>query len=92
MNVICDSGDNVKRNSCKKCQFNSNSSKKQPDENVNIMENAGDSATVRVEPMIVRKTPKFPSRERHMAIRRKKSIPLNDENSIRSHDNKIELL
>lgn len=27
---------------------------------------------IKVEPMLVRKTPKFPSRERHMAIRRKK--------------------
>lgn len=35
--------------------------------------------TVQVQPVLVRKTPKFPSRERHMAIRRKKlptSAPL----------------
>lgn len=31
--------------------------------------------TVQVQPMLVRKTPKFPSRERHLAIRRKKNIP-----------------
>lgn len=31
--------------------------------------------TVQVQPVLVRKTPKFPSRERHMAIRRKKGLP-----------------
>ena len=30
--------------------------------------------TREVQPMVIRKTPKFPSRERHMAIRRKKSF------------------
>lgn len=32
------------------------------------------SMTVKVEPVVIRKTPKFPSRERHMAIRRKKCL------------------
>lgn len=35
--------------------------------------------TVQVEPIVIRKTPKFPSRERHMAIRRKKYFPNVDE-------------
>lgn len=35
--------------------------------------------TVKVEPIVIRKTPKFPSRERHMAIRRKKCLPSIDE-------------
>lgn len=35
--------------------------------------------TVQVHPVIVRKTPKFPSRERHLAIKRKKSVPLDDK-------------
>lgn len=37
---------------------------------------------IQVQPKFVRKTPKFPSRERHMAIRRKKPSPsktLNDD-------------
>lgn len=31
--------------------------------------------TVEVHPVVVRKTPKFPTRERHLAIKRKKSLP-----------------
>ncbi|ETN64901.1 hypothetical protein AND_003363 [Anopheles darlingi] len=31
-------------------------------------------ATVEVQPVVVRKTPKFPSRERHLAIRRKNRV------------------
>lgn len=31
--------------------------------------------TVEVHPVMVRKTPKFPTRERHLAIKRKKSLP-----------------
>lgn len=33
------------------------------------------ASTLQVYPVLVRKTPKFPSRERHMAIRRKKPTP-----------------
>ncbi|KAL9700944.1 hypothetical protein quinque_004385 [Culex quinquefasciatus] len=33
------------------------------------------SSSVQVQPVLIRKTPKFPSRERHLAIRRKKSSP-----------------
>lgn len=33
-------------------------------------------ASTQVQPVLVRKTPKFPSRERHMAIRRKKTPSL----------------
>ncbi|XP_052873802.1 uncharacterized protein LOC128279121 [Anopheles cruzii] len=32
-------------------------------------------ATVEVQPVVIRKTPKFPSRERHLAIRRKNRVP-----------------
>ncbi|XP_055629914.1 prickle planar cell polarity protein 3-B isoform X5 [Toxorhynchites rutilus septentrionalis] len=35
-------------------------------------ENFSSQLTVEVQPVLVRKTPKFPSRERHLAIRRKK--------------------
>lgn len=35
--------------------------------------------TIKVEPIVIRKTPKFPSRERHMAIRRKKCSPIVEE-------------
>lgn len=37
-----------------------------------ITDGALSSPTIQVQQKIVRKTPKFPSRERHMAIRRKK--------------------
>uniref|UniRef100_A0A182JFC2 Uncharacterized protein n=1 Tax=Anopheles atroparvus TaxID=41427 RepID=A0A182JFC2_ANOAO len=33
------------------------------------------SGTVEVQPVLIRKTPKFPSRERHLAIRRKHRVP-----------------
>lgn len=36
--------------------------------------------TKEIQPILVRKTPKFPSRERHMAIRRKKPLLQNDKN------------
>uniref|UniRef100_A0A182PJV2 Uncharacterized protein n=1 Tax=Anopheles epiroticus TaxID=199890 RepID=A0A182PJV2_9DIPT len=32
-------------------------------------------ATIEVQPVMIRKTPKFPSRERHLAIRRKNRVP-----------------
>uniref|UniRef100_A0A182R2Q0 Uncharacterized protein n=1 Tax=Anopheles funestus TaxID=62324 RepID=A0A182R2Q0_ANOFN len=32
-------------------------------------------ATIEVQPLMIRKTPKFPSRERHLAIRRKNRVP-----------------
>uniref|UniRef100_A0A182YSD6 CARMIL C-terminal domain-containing protein n=1 Tax=Anopheles stephensi TaxID=30069 RepID=A0A182YSD6_ANOST len=33
------------------------------------------AATIEVQPVVIRKTPKFPSRERHLAIRRKNRVP-----------------
>uniref|UniRef100_A0A182NH08 Uncharacterized protein n=1 Tax=Anopheles dirus TaxID=7168 RepID=A0A182NH08_9DIPT len=35
----------------------------------------GQQATIEVQPVLIRKTPKFPSRERHLAIRRKNRVP-----------------
>uniref|UniRef100_A0A182WAQ0 Uncharacterized protein n=1 Tax=Anopheles minimus TaxID=112268 RepID=A0A182WAQ0_9DIPT len=35
----------------------------------------GQQATIEVQPVVIRKTPKFPSRERHLAIRRKNRVP-----------------
>uniref|UniRef100_A0A182QSP9 Uncharacterized protein n=1 Tax=Anopheles farauti TaxID=69004 RepID=A0A182QSP9_9DIPT len=35
----------------------------------------GQQATMEVQPVVIRKTPKFPSRERHLAIRRKNRVP-----------------
>lgn len=40
------------------------------DINVNLCNN------FQVQPIIIRKQPKFPTRERHLAIRRKKSLPV----------------
>lgn len=47
--------------------------------NGNSEENIKDAVTTEVRHVVVRKTPKFPSRERHMAIRRKKPTVLEDE-------------
>lgn len=48
--------------------------------NGNSEENIKDDAiTTEVRHFVVRKTPKFPSRERHMAIRRKKPVIIEDE-------------
>ncbi|XP_055700795.1 prickle planar cell polarity protein 3-like isoform X5 [Phlebotomus papatasi] len=44
------------------------------DDTNHVLENHS-SDTHEIRPVVVRKTPKFPSRERHMAIRRKKNIP-----------------
>uniref|UniRef100_A0A182UXS8 Uncharacterized protein n=1 Tax=Anopheles merus TaxID=30066 RepID=A0A182UXS8_ANOME len=35
----------------------------------------GRQGTIEVQPVMIRKTPKFPSRERHLAIRRKNRVP-----------------
>ena len=44
--------------------------------NENAIENENSAEnTIEVHPIIVRKTPKFPSRERNLAIRRKKIFP-----------------
>lgn len=40
--------------------------------------------TVEVHPVMVRKTPKFPTRERHLAIKRKKSLPIAEAEQRRS--------
>lgn len=49
--------------------------------NVNSEENdtIKDAITTEVRHVVIRKTPKFPSRERHMAIRRKKPAIIEDE-------------
>lgn len=48
--------------------------------NGNSEENIKDDAlTTEVRHVVIRKTPKFPSRERHMAIRRKKPAIIEDE-------------
>lgn len=48
--------------------------------NGNSEENIKDDAlTTEVLHVVIRKTPKFPSRERHMAIRRKKPAIIEDE-------------
>uniref|UniRef100_A0A182JZV5 Uncharacterized protein n=1 Tax=Anopheles christyi TaxID=43041 RepID=A0A182JZV5_9DIPT len=44
-----------------------------------VMDANGDTmkqqGTIEVQPVVIRKTPKFPSRERHLAIRRKNRVP-----------------
>lgn len=47
--------------------------------NGNSEENIKDAITTEVHHVVIRKTPKFPSRERHMAIRRKKPTLIEDE-------------
>lgn len=47
--------------------------------NGNSEENIIDALTTEVRHVVIRKTPKFPSRERHMAIRRKKPTINEDE-------------
>ncbi|TDG52953.1 hypothetical protein AWZ03_000496 [Drosophila navojoa] len=40
------------------------------------MQNCASRDVFEVQPVLVKKQPKFPTRERHMAIRRKKSVGL----------------
>lgn len=67
-----DAGDAGDRNNQSSSNTTTNSS--EPDDNA-AAERL--DSTVEVRPITIRKTPKFPSRERHLAIRRKKSSPSN---------------